>query len=132
MKEDLYFMSVAILTVWKQTDPKKYTAAVVCDHDREDFLVKVLPRNLKEKDMLSEVFDECEFENGYIYMTATPSLSFIEKAKENLFDRITYLPTTDIRPESASIQVIPFIYTFGKIIDVLSDYKPNVTFINTV
>jgi hypothetical protein len=132
MKDDLYFMSVAVLTVWKQADPNKYTAAILCDIDREDYLVKLLARNLKEKDMISEVFDDCKFENGYIYMTATPSTSFIEKAKEKLFDKITYIPTADYRPDNTYVQVIPFIYTFGRIIDVLSDYKPNVTFINTV
>ena len=132
MKDELYFMAVAILSVWRQDDPAKYFAVIISDENLEDYEIRIIEKNMPKHAQILEIFQNIDYNSGYIFITMTPFAEIVQTAEAKNFDKIIYLPTASDVPASDSIVLRPFVYTFGRIIDVLSDYKPRVTFINTV
>jgi len=132
MKDDLYFMSMAVLSVWREKNPKDFFCVILTDCNCEDYEIKVLHKDLPIHSLILEIFENTNYESGAIYVTNTPTKAFIEAAQYKNIGKIVYLPTCEEVPKSEGINILPFIHTFGRIIDVLSSYKPKVSFINKV
>ena len=123
-KTDLYFMTIAVMSVWKETYPDDCLGIVLSD-DNDDFEVHVIEKDKSWISIIVDVFsNETEYEGASIYITATPNKEFIEAAKCKGIEKIVFIPTDLVFKQNESIKLIPFVCTFGKIIDVLSQYKP--------
>jgi len=133
MKNDLFFMSVAILAVWKEVDPKSVMGVVVSDENGIDYEIKMVVKKNNKFEMLLDLFDDFSFDNANIYMTMTPWVELVSAAEAKNVRKLLYIPTANtLAPTSSNIVVAPFEYTFGRIIDMLSCYKPRDISINKV
>lgn len=117
-------MTVAVLSVWKEQIPQDYFSIVVYD-ENEDFYVHNVDKEQTDTEIILDVFGKDRvFENAQIYITKTPSKEFVEACKIKEAEKLVYIPTEKINFHVEGIQLIPFVSTFGKIIDILSQYKP--------
>jgi hypothetical protein len=133
MKNDLFFMSVAILAVWREHDPKSVLGVVISDEAGTDYEIKMVIKKNNKFEMLLDLFDDFSFDNANIYMTMTPWAELISAAEAKNVRKLLYIPTTTaLAPTSPNIIVHPFEHTFGRIIDMLSCYKPRDLSINKV
>jgi hypothetical protein len=120
-------MTLAVLSVWKEETPEDYFAVVVVD-DEENFSIEVLEKEDRLLEVILKLFSaDFKFENCTIYMTITPSFEFIDCSNIKGVDRIVYLKSSSKLAEKFElIKLEPFMYTFGKIIDILMQYKPSI------
>ena len=115
---------MAVLSVWKEDIPKDYFSVFVFD-ENENLLLANFDRTDTDTEVILKVFgNDMLFENAQIYTTKTPSKEFVEASKIKEVEKIVYIPTERIDFPVTGIQLIPFVFTFGKIIDILSQYKP--------
>lgn len=123
-KTDFFYMAMAVLSVWKEDIPKDYFSVFVFD-ENENLLLANFDRTDTDTEVILKVFgNDMLFENAQIYTTKTPSKEFVEASKIKEVEKIVYIPTERIDFPVTGIQLIPFVFTFGKIIDILSQYKP--------
>lgn len=133
MKNDLFYMALSVLSLWKQDNPSLYFCCVLANEDEDDYETIIVD---KKTDRYSNIFDlfseSMDTENSILYITMTPSDAIIEQAIFKNLQKIIYLPT---KTENSfknfeCINIMPFNHTFGRIIDILSQYKPRVSNIN--
>lgn len=127
LKDDFYYMTLATLSVWKEEIPEDYFSVVVAD-DEDNFSIEVFEKTDSNLEIVLKLFcAEFKFESSTIYMTLNPTEEFMESASIKGVDRVVFLKSNNKVPEhNESIKLEPFMYTFGKIIDILMQYKPSI------
>jgi hypothetical protein len=132
MKNNIFFMTLGAVSIWREQNPDQYFACVFVDEYEEDYQIKVMPKNLNSFELVLKLFDDVEFENGSMYLTTPPNQEIIESAAVKKIKNIFYIPSSIVKNSNSKITVTPWVHTFGKIIDVLSLYKPKDIILNTV
>jgi hypothetical protein len=132
MKNDIFFMTLGVLNIWREDHPEKHFACIFVDEFGEDYEIKVMKKNVNSYELAFELFDDVKYERGSIYLTTPPSQEIIESAIVKKIKNIFYIPSTVIKNNNSKINLTPWVHTFGKIIDVLSCYKPKDIILNTV
>lgn len=128
MKNDLFFMTIGLLNIWKQGSCKDYCACILCDKECDDYKIFI---HENEKDQLSIVLDVfgdvgLDQKEGVIYLTKTPSPLFLKCAKLKEISKICFIETQrDFVIEQQDKDFLsPFRSSFGLVIDILSQFKP--------
>lgn len=125
MNKEVYFMCVAILSVWQKSTLKKCFG--ICVKNKEDDIYKVFSP-LKSKfgndiEFIFHIFNNTySFSDTTLYLTFLPSTNFIMAAKQKKVKRIVCLPKIDSY-SCGDLTVESFEGNFGKVIDLLSAYK---------
>jgi len=133
MNNDLFFMTLAVLSVWRERNAKSIFSAIFVSENFEDYEIRLVEKTSNKFTVLLDLFQNVEYESGHLYMTMNPCDEIIAAAEARNLCRIVYFPNEDTRVINAkNIKVEPFVYTFGKIIDILSCYKPKDAIINTI
>ena len=124
MKDELYFMTVAVLALWRSESPMELIGCVLSDPDGEYYELKIVSKKDNLLEVAFDIFDGIEYANGSLYLTEPPSSEIIEAAVIKKIKNIIYIPKQIIQNNRQNLNLIPFVSTFGKIIDILSGYKP--------
>jgi hypothetical protein len=132
MKNNIFFMTLGVISVWREQSPDQYFACVFVDEYEEDYQIKIIQKNINAFELVLKLFDEVNYENGSIYLTTPPIQEIIESAAVKKIKNIFYIPSSVVTNNNPKISVVPWVHTFGKIIDVLSCYKPKDIILNTV
>jgi spore germination protein YaaH len=125
MKNDLFFMATCLLTVWKEESHSKHTAVSWADNTFSDYKTYLIEANQDPIMFALEIFgdSDVEFEESNLYLTSTPSETFIKVARNKKVERIVFINNKNIEiPNEQANFLIPFNYSFGKIIDILSQF----------
>jgi hypothetical protein len=134
MESDLFYMSVALLSVWREDNSYDYFACTSVDAHLLDYKIAVLERDSPIFNSLFHIFtDEIDFEGSVIYLTIPPCEEFVKASIAKGVSKIYYLSDEQhVIKNEETIELIPFPYTFGRIMDVFSKYKPVVSTLNRV
>lgn len=125
MNSEIYYMCVAILSVWQKSTLKKcYGISVV---NKDDEIYKIFSP-LKSKFLNDIEFIFHIFNNNYVfadtsmYLTFVPSVNFVMAAKQKKVKKIVCLPKIN-QDYNSDLVVESFSGNFGKVVDLLSSYK---------
>jgi hypothetical protein len=133
MNNDLFFMTMAVLSVWREHNSRMVFSSVFVSENFEDYEIKIIEKSSNKFGLVLDLFQNVDYEQGHLYMTITPCNEIIAAAESKKLSRLVYFPNEDVRvSDGKDIKVEPFVYTFGKIIDILSCYKPKDAIINTI
>lgn len=134
MKNDIFYMTLNVLNVWKQELPTDYFACTIVDSTGEDYATFVFNHGTDIYQIIFDLFsDELETKDSVIYMTKFPCEQFIKACVAKNIIKIIYIgQTTDEFQTNDKIEIVKFTNTFGRIIDLLSQYKPQTTSINMI
>jgi hypothetical protein len=125
-KIDLYFMTMCVTSVWKESYPEE-VFSIVLHYGDDEYEIHVFEHENDWIEVIIDVFGQNqEHENCTIYMSKTPSELFINACKYRCVEQIIFIPTEEFDRNNENIKLIPFVSSFGKIIDILSQYKPKV------
>lgn len=131
MKDDVFFMSLAVLSLWHEEYPEEYFCCVLAT-DAEEYEFKILKKHEDHKLLATEVFEGYEKFSGTLYMTVPPFDEIIDLSAEKGVKKILYMSNKAPVKRRNGVILEPFMNTFGKIIDILSSYKPNGININKI
>jgi len=131
MKDDVFFMTLAVLTLWHEESPEDYFGCILA-YDSEEYEMKILRKQEDLAEITKEVFDEYAKFNGTLYMTTPPFQELIDVSAEKGVKKIIYISNGKPVKRTNGVVLEQFTNTFGKIIDILSSYKPRDTSINKV
>lgn len=125
-------MALNILNVWKQESPSDYFACTLVDSVGEDYTTFVFSHDTDIYQIIFETFsDDFETKDATIYMTKYPCEQFVKACVAKNIAKIIYISQSiDDTVLSDKIQIVKFTNTFGRIIDLLCQYKPNSSSIN--
>ena len=132
MKDHIFFMTLGVLNIWREEQPDQHFACIFVDENGEDYEIKVMKKTFNSYELVLKLFDEIEYEGGSIYMTTPPTDEIIQSAIVKKIKNIFYIPSNLVKNNNPKISITPWIHSFGKIIDVLSFYKPRDIILNTV
>ena len=132
MKDNIFFMTLGVLNIWREEQPDQHFACIFVDENGEDYEIKVMKKTFNSYELVLKLFDEIEYEGGSIYMTTPPTDEIIQSAIVKKIKNIFYIPSNLVKNNNPKISITPWIHSFGKIIDVLSFYKPRDIILNTV
>lgn len=125
MKNDLFFMATCLLTVWKEGSLSNYVAAAWTDSSFVDYKTYIMASNQDPVMLILEVFGDADIDHkdSSLYLTQTPSENFIKVAKNKGVSRIVFINNKKLKVSNDNAEfLIPFNYTFGKIIDIFSQF----------
>lgn len=131
MKDDVFFMSLAVLSLWHEEYPEEYFCCVLAA-DAEEYEIKIIKKHADYKLIAEEIFDTYEKFCGTLYMTVPPFDEIIDLSAEKGAQKILYMSNKTPVKRKNGVLLEPFMNTFGKIIDILSSYKPNGININKI
>lgn len=127
MKSDIYFMTLALLSVWKVGVLKNYMGIVVCNANDDLIKIQCMKRSEYKNDAcMAAVFfaQNIQFTNAKIFTTFCPSHEFMSCAISKKIQNVIYLAknnNAEIEKEFNICQRFP--HNFGKIIDLLGLYN---------
>jgi hypothetical protein len=125
-KNDLYCMTVCVLSNWKESYPND-TFSIVLNYGENEHIVHVFEHEDDWVGVILEVLGQHEeAENIAVYISKTPPEIFVNACKHRSVEKIVFMPTEKSNKTYEGILLIPFVFSFGKIIDVLSQYKPKI------
>lgn len=118
-------MTLALLTAWKEDNPCDFFGALVADEDF-NYIVDVFEKDENPFRVILEIFSQnFEFECGTMYVTYLPTDELIKAAQAKGIKRVVYISDKLLNSEDfENFKLEPFVMTFGKVIDMLSQYKP--------
>ena len=116
-------MTMAILSLWHQESPENHLCCLLVG-SYGDYETKIVEKDTNLESLTNLILSENEYKSVVIFMTVPPFKQLIESCAQKGIGKIIYI--TDKNPVKSTNGVIlqPFMYTFGKIIDILSSYKP--------
>jgi hypothetical protein len=125
---------MALLSVWREDSPQDHFACTLVENHETDYKVMVLERDAPIFNSLFHIFlGDMNFEESVAYITKPPCENFIKASLSKGLSKIYYLTDeSHVLKNEEKIDLIPFPYTFGRIIDVLSKYKPVVSTLNII
>jgi len=131
MKDDIFFMTLAVLSLWHEECPEEYFGCVLAT-DAEEYEFKIVKKNEDLKLMAEEIFESYDKFFGTIYLTVPPFVDLVDLSAEKGVKKIVYMTNKVHVKRRNGVILEPFVNTFGKIIDILSSYKPKDININRV
>lgn len=131
MKDDIFFMALAVLSLWHEEYPEEYFGCVLAA-DSEEYEFKIIKKNEDLKSLAEEIFESYDKFFGTLYITVPPFNELLDLSAEKGVKKIVYMSNKAPVKRKNGVILEPFINTFGKIIDILSSYKPKDTNINKV
>lgn len=134
MKNDIFYMTLNILNVWKQDEPAEYFACTIVNSVGEDYTTFVFNHDSDIYQIIFDLFsDEFETKDSVIYMTKFPCEQVIKACIAKNISKIIHIgQAPDEFRQVDKIEIVKFTNTFGRIIDLLSQYKPQSTSINMI
>ena len=115
---------MCVTSTWKESYPEEIFSVIV-NYGDDEYEVHIFEHDDDWLQVVIDVFGKSDdYENSSIYMSKTPSEIFINASKYKCVEKIIFIPTDNFKKDYESIKLIPFVSSFGKIIDVLSQYKP--------
>ena len=127
MKSDIYFMTLALLSVWKVGVLKNYMGIVVCNANDDLIKIQCMKKDEYKNDAcMAAVFfgQNIQFGNAKIFTTFCPTYEFMSCAVSKKIQNVIYLAknnNSELEKEFNICQRFP--HNFGKIIDLLSLYN---------
>jgi hypothetical protein len=127
MRNELFYMSTSILSVWKEGSFKTNCAMTwVCPNDLE-YKTFVFSNDDDGLNVILEVFGDrdVEFTGSKIFMTRVPSQIFLKAAKQRKVAKVFFLKNLQdyvIPDEFFGIAQV-FNHDFGKIIDTFEQVE---------
>lgn len=127
MNDDLFFMSVNLLALWKNGNLKDYACATWVDKDGKAYETILFNKEEEQLTMVVDFFGnkKTNFKNSTIYLTCNPSSVFVKVARKKNVGRIIFINTKNnlaIDPSDSNF-LVPFVSSFGKIIDMFSQFS---------
>jgi len=127
MKSDIYFMTLALLSVWKVGVLKNYLGIAISNSNDELVKVQSIKRSDYKNDAcIAAVFfgQNIHFANTKIFTTFCPTSEFVSCAVSKKVQNVVYLAKKndlEIEKEYGICQRFP--HNFGRIIDLLGSYN---------
>lgn len=125
MKNEIYLMSLAVLTVWKTGSLAKfYGLALASSHD-ELLKAQSISKDVacSQHSLAALYFSQnINFVNSKLYITFMPKKSFIECAIAKKVQSIIYLSKNSTKSNKINSICQRFPHNFGRIVDLFSGY----------
>lgn len=127
MKNDLYFMALTLLAVWKENTCVEHCAATWVDENNDDYRTIVFSKEEEDINLVLDVFGDINFnyKNCKLYLTHNPTQLFIKAAKQKEVKTINFIKNDNkfqIETNNSDL-LVPFVNSFGKIIDMFTQIK---------
>jgi hypothetical protein len=114
---------MAILSLWHQESPENHLCCLLVGN-YGNYETKIVEKDMNLEALTDLILSENDYKSVVLFMTVPPFQQLIECCARKGIGKIIYI--TDKNPVKSTNGVIlqPFMHTFGKIIDILSSYKP--------
>lgn len=125
-KNEIYFMGLATLAVWKEGGLKNFYGIVTSNSAEELVDVQAFAKNnFENQACLSSVFfsQDIDFQETKIFTTFVPRSSFIKCAVSKGVKSIVYLAKKAKNYEPDDLQICQhFSHNFGRLVDLFGGY----------
>ena len=129
MKNNNFFMATCLLAVWRHGDCKSYSAITWLSGDGDDYKTYLFSNNTDGLEVILNIFGDkdIDFEKSTIYITKIPSQMFLKAAKQKSVEKVVFIK--NIKNYVVADEFFgfaePFNGSFGKLIDMFSQYETN-------